>query len=81
MSEELSDGFETKKCLECEGQMVEIRVIDHSHGGMQAELAYSSTDRTPSWFTSYYKEVGKLGAYMCTKCGAVRFYARPFKNN
>ncbi len=75
----MSDGVETKKCLECEGVMNPIRVIDHSHGGQQAELAFSSTDRTPSWFLSYYKELGVVRGWMCEICGAIRLYGRPWK--
>lgn len=78
MSDELSDSFETKKCLECEGQMQPIRVIDHANSFESGELSYTSTERTSAWPISYYKELGKVRSWMCTKCGAVRFYARPF---
>lgn len=69
---------DTKKCLDCESEMHRIRVIDHTHHSQQGELAYASMKKIPSWLTSYYKEEGRLIAYMCIQCGSIRFYGEPF---
>ncbi|MFN9719712.1 MAG: hypothetical protein ACK58L_13515 [Planctomycetota bacterium] len=66
-----------KKCLDCGHEMRPIRVIDHSMD-RQAELAYASIEKTKSWFTSYYREEGKLISFMCEQCGSIRFFGQPF---
>lgn len=76
----MSGSSETKKCLECEGVMNPIRVIDHSYGTSEFELAYSASDRTKNnWGGSYFKELGSVKAWMCDDCGAIRLYGQPKK--
>lgn len=73
----MSSAATIKKCLDCTEEMRPIHVIDHSHGGVQGQLAYSTTEKTKSWFSSYYREEGRLIAFMCEKCGSVRFFGEP----
>jgi len=75
----MSSETTTKKCLDCSHEMRPIRVIDHSHAGVQAELAYASIEKTKSWFSSYYREEGRLIAFMCEHCGSIRFFGEPIE--
>jgi hypothetical protein len=70
---------ETKKCLECGGVLNPIRVIDHAHGFEAGELTYTSPERSPSLLGSFYQELGRVKAWMCDDCGAIRLYGEPKK--
>lgn len=70
----------TKKCLDCGSEMHPVRVIDHSYGHAQAQLAYASIEKTRSLFSSYYREEGRLISFMCGQCGSIRFFGEPFEN-
>lgn len=75
----MSDSAETKKCLECEGVMKPIRVIDHAHSFEAGELTYTAAERTQSLLVSFYEKLGSVKAWMCDDCGAIRLYGQPKK--
>ncbi len=68
-------------CHDCVCKMTPIRVGYHTLGDVQAQLAYSSMEKTKSWFSSYYRVEGVLTAFMCERCRTVRFYGSPLNES
>jgi uncharacterized OB-fold protein len=77
----MSSQATIKKCLDCSHEMRPIHVIQPQSNEVQAGLSYSSIEKTKSWFTSYYREEGKLIAFMCEQCGSVRFFGEPLPDS
>ena len=64
-----------RKCVECSGEMSEIQIIDKQ--GVTPEnagLEYSALDVKRGFWSGAYPKSGKIMAYLCQGCGAVRLY-------
>ena len=69
-------AIDTHKCPDCDGSMREIRIIDKSGQSGQQDLEYAAVDTERSFWTGAYQVAGKITAYMCQECGAVRLFGR-----
>jgi hypothetical protein len=63
----------TKKCVECEGVMSQVVVLDRNYKSVQ-QLAYRQMDDKVSFWTGSYATAGPVLAYMCGNCGRLALY-------
>jgi hypothetical protein len=72
MSSEIS-----KKCIECQGPMAPIVVMDKDHYGVVGapqELEYRQPDDKRGFWTGKYSTAGLVRAFMCESCGRIALY-------
>ena len=66
----------TRKCVECEGIMSPVVVMDRNYRNVQ-QLAYRQLDDKVSFWTGQYATAGPVLAFMCTGCGRIALYGAP----
>jgi hypothetical protein len=72
MTEETS-----KPCVECEGSMSPIIIMDRYHGaheGHSQALRYRQPDDHLSFWTGKYPSAGVVRAFLCGDCGRIALY-------
>ena len=63
----------SKTCVECQGAMSPIIVMDNGRYGVQT-LEYRRPDDSPSFWTGKYPTAGRVLAMMCGDCGRIALY-------
>ena len=63
----------SRTCLECEGAMSPIVVMDNAYRQMVV-LTYRLPDDRPSFWTGQYATAGTVRAFMCADCGRIALY-------
>jgi hypothetical protein len=67
----------SRKCLDCDGPMSEIKIIDKQGATAEAAgLEYAATDAERGFWSGAYPKDGKISTYLCQECGAVRMFGR-----
>ena len=66
----------TRKCIECEGVMSPVVVMDRNYKSTQ-QLAYRQLDDKISFWTGRYATAGPVLAFMCGNCGRIALYGAP----
>lgn len=66
----------TRKCVECEGVMSPVVVMDRNYKSI-SQLAYRQLDDKASFWTGQYATAGSVLAYMCGHCGRIALYGAP----
>lgn len=65
-------------CVECQGSMSPIVIMDLYPGVAQRAVAGPLTYRSPddklSFWTGKYPTAGEVKAYMCGECGRIALY-------
>ena len=71
-------GEQLRKCIECQGAMSPIIIMDkaprvarHLHAG---SLEYRLPDDRVSFWTGRYPTAGEVRAFMCEACGRIALY-------
>ncbi|HUQ71201.1 MAG TPA: hypothetical protein VM165_16860 [Planctomycetaceae bacterium] len=68
----------TRVCIECEGTMSPILVMDRdSYGNAGRDpkgLAYRSPDDKRSFWTGKYPSAGLVQSFLCNDCGRIAMY-------
>jgi hypothetical protein len=64
-------------CLECSGEMLEIKLIDKGHFDNRGELIYASADAKIGFWSRKFPHEGRVKAYMCGECGRIALYGLP----
>ena len=67
---------EERKCMECSGAMREVRLLDKGHRGGHFDFEYAAIDAQQSAWTSRFPVEGRVTAFMCQDCGAVRLFGK-----
>lgn len=75
MADELS-----RTCIECQGVMSPIVVMDKFHPGpgrhlYAGELEYRLPEDRLSFWTGKYPTAGYIQAFLCASCGRISLYA------
>jgi len=68
---------EPGKCIECEGSVVPIRILEQDRG-VHLPLKYAAIESSSSWLRGRYRLEGEITAELCTNCGRVTLRAVPF---
>ena len=72
---------ESKRCVECEGIMSRIIIMDKDRFGITAQapqsLEYRRPDDSRSFWTGRYPTAGPVRAFMCSECGRIALYGTP----
>lgn len=63
----------TKTCVDCDGTMLPIAIMDHMHRGSTV-LHYRMPDDKVSFWTGGYPTAGAVNAFMCAGCGRIALY-------
>ena len=69
----------SRKCVECQGRMAPIVVMDKSHPRptkhrYAGSLEYRRPDDRLSFWTGKYPTAGPVVAFMCEDCGRIALY-------
>ncbi len=64
----------SRKCIECEGEMSPIVIIDRNYRHMES-LAYRLPEDRVSFWSGKYATAGAVQALMCANCGRIALYA------
>jgi hypothetical protein len=65
---------DNRECSDCNGQLLEIRLIDKEHLGLHNSIEYAAADSKRGRWTAAYPIEGKVNAFMCQQCGNIRLY-------
>jgi hypothetical protein len=69
------------KCADCEGNMVQVKLIDKAHGvngRTQTSMEeYALIDSKISFWRGTRAIAGTVNAYMCDSCGVLKLYGVP----
>ncbi len=69
---------ETRTCVDCQGSMSPIVIMDVAPGigrrAVAGPLTYRLPDDKVSFWTGRYPTAGVVQAYMCTGCGRIALY-------
>lgn len=71
---------ETRKCTDCEGNLVEIKLIDKGPGAYKpgySDVEYTSLESKCSFWTGRFPALGRVRAFMCESCGLLKLYGEP----
>lgn len=74
---------ETRKCTDCQGDLVEVKLIDKSPGGYKpgnSDVEYTTLDAKCSLWTGKFPVLGSVRAFMCESCGLLKLYGQPNEN-
>ena len=66
----------TRKCIECEGAMSPVVVMDRNYKNIQ-QLTYRHLDDKISFWSGKYATAGSVLAFMCGNCGRIALYGAP----
>ncbi len=75
---------EARKCEDCEGNLVEVKLIDKAPGGYKpgnSDVEYTTLDATCSLWTGKFPVLGKVRTFICESCGLLKLYGEPNENN
>jgi hypothetical protein len=64
----------SKTCVECQGAMSPIIVMDKDRYGSMGPATYRLPDDTRSFWTGAYPTAGTVRAFMCGACGRIALY-------
>ena len=72
-------GQDSRTCVECQGAMSPIIIMDKSHPGPTRHrhtgpLEYRLPDDRLSFWTGKYATAGEVRAFMCQECGRIALY-------
>jgi len=67
---------EERKCLDCSATMTEIRLLDKGHMGSHFDFEYAAINAQQSAWTSRFPVEGRVTAFMCKDCGAIRLFGQ-----
>ena len=70
---------ESRTCVECQGAMFPIIVMDKSHPGARkhsyaGSLEYRMPEDRLSFWTGKYPTAGAVRAFLCEDCGRIALY-------
>jgi hypothetical protein len=68
------DDESSRKCIECDGEMSPIVVMDRNYRHVET-LAYRLPDDRVSFWSGKYATAGTVQAFMCASCGRIALYA------
>ena len=73
-------AVETRTCVECQGSMSPIVIMDVAPGvarrAVAGPLSYRLPDDRVSFWTGKYPTAGVVQGYMCVECGRIALYGR-----
>ena len=68
-------AIDARNCPDCDGSMREIRIIDKGGESLSHhDLEYAAPDAERGFWMKRYPVAGKITAYMCQDCGAIRLF-------
>ena len=71
-------GEALRKCIECEGAMSPIIIMDKAPGvarhSYTGPLEYRLPDDRVSFWTGRYPTAGEVRSFMCEACGRIALY-------
>jgi hypothetical protein len=70
----MSEG--PRACIECQGELNPIVIIDRTHREAYG-LAYRQPDDRRSFWTGQYATAGPVEAFICRECGRIALYGSP----
>lgn len=80
MSDEMSEaeaaGEDVPTCVECDGRMAPIRILDRNYRTVES-LNYTLPGAKQSFWTGRFPEAGVVEAMMCADCGRITLFGRP----
>ena len=70
----------TRTCLECQGEMSPIIIMDQNRWGATGpgpgKLEYRQPEDSRSFWTGKYPTAGLVQAFLCGACGRIALYGR-----
>ena len=66
-----------KTCKDCGDALAEIRLIDKAHAGAHNDVEYTLPEAKRGFWTGRFAVEGKVGAFMCPKCGRISLFGVP----
>jgi hypothetical protein len=75
-TEEMIMSNKLKACQDCQGEMIEIVLMDRAEYGQVLPLQYRLAGDKPK-FWGGYPSTGNVESWMCGDCGRIALYGAP----